>query len=386
MAEAASAVVESTAPIAPTPAVGGGLPGLVAQAYEAACDPAGLQRFVSDATAYFGADSGAYVIWPALTEADPVAIRHNFPDAPLSVLADPGDAPASLLGRIRAAQPGAVIPDHGPPPPGWPAGEILIGVVDNHSPNHCALIFLARRGFSGAACESLQHLLVFLRRATDVNKRFVQLFANYQVALHIMDSVSRGIMVFGQQGQLIYVNAEAKRIIQGDNGINAAEGQLLLGCDIAKSMIDDFLERARAQEDTERGPVTQGIRIEREDGHGAFQLLLFSVPCKASRAALNPDEALAVGIVHDPSNGVLPGSDLLAVFFGLTPAEADLTRALCSGLSVQEIAEELSVSVHTARTHLRNIFAKVGVHSQHALVQRISQSLYDASQSRSPLK
>jgi LuxR family maltose regulon positive regulatory protein len=39
-------------------------------------------------------------------------------------------------------------------------------------------------------------------------------------------------------------------------------------------------------------------------------------------------------------------------------------------LSAPEIARELSLSVHTVRTHVRHLFAKLGVHGRAEAVER----------------
>jgi DNA-binding NarL/FixJ family response regulator len=50
----------------------------------------------------------------------------------------------------------------------------------------------------------------------------------------------------------------------------------------------------------------------------------------------------------------------------LTPRELDVLRLLVDGRSNTEIAEELSISPHTAATHVANIMNKLGVDSRTA--------------------
>jgi DNA-binding NarL/FixJ family response regulator len=51
---------------------------------------------------------------------------------------------------------------------------------------------------------------------------------------------------------------------------------------------------------------------------------------------------------------------------GLTPRELEVLRLVAAGKSNREIAEALVISDHTARRHLQNIFAKLGVSSRAA--------------------
>jgi DNA-binding NarL/FixJ family response regulator len=51
---------------------------------------------------------------------------------------------------------------------------------------------------------------------------------------------------------------------------------------------------------------------------------------------------------------------------GLTARELQVLRLVATGLSNQEIATALVISEHTARRHLQNIFAKLGVSSRAA--------------------
>jgi DNA-binding NarL/FixJ family response regulator len=57
--------------------------------------------------------------------------------------------------------------------------------------------------------------------------------------------------------------------------------------------------------------------------------------------------------------------------YGLTTREQEITRAVARGLSNPEIAEELYLSPHTVRDHLKAVFAKVGVGSRGELVAKL---------------
>jgi LuxR family maltose regulon positive regulatory protein len=55
-----------------------------------------------------------------------------------------------------------------------------------------------------------------------------------------------------------------------------------------------------------------------------------------------------------------------------TPCEIRVLRYLPTNLSAPEIARELSLSVHTVRTHVRHLFAKLGAHGRSEAVDRAS--------------
>lgn len=53
---------------------------------------------------------------------------------------------------------------------------------------------------------------------------------------------------------------------------------------------------------------------------------------------------------------------------GLTERQAEVMRLLADGLSAAELAERLHISPHTARHHIANIYARLGVSSRAAAV------------------
>ncbi len=55
----------------------------------------------------------------------------------------------------------------------------------------------------------------------------------------------------------------------------------------------------------------------------------------------------------------------------LTGREQDVASAACKGLSNKEIARELGISAATVKTHLHQIFAKLGMTRRHLLVHGI---------------
>ena len=54
--------------------------------------------------------------------------------------------------------------------------------------------------------------------------------------------------------------------------------------------------------------------------------------------------------------------------YGLTPREGEVFALLAQGRTVGVIREKLVISLNTARFHTKNIYVKLGVHSQQELI------------------
>jgi LuxR family maltose regulon positive regulatory protein len=65
-----------------------------------------------------------------------------------------------------------------------------------------------------------------------------------------------------------------------------------------------------------------------------------------------------------------PAGSALRLAEPLSQGEIRVLRYLPTNLSAPEIARELSLSVHTVRTHVRHLFAKLGAHSRTDAVAR----------------
>lgn len=77
----------------------------------------------------------------------------------------------------------------------------------------------------------------------------------------------------------------------------------------------------------------------------------------------------AILFVSDPDQTVELPTDLLQRCYGLTAAEARLTMILLEGHSLKEAAELCDVTKNTAKSQLKNVFAKTQVQRQAELIR-----------------
>ena len=82
-------------------------------------------------------------------------------------------------------------------------------------------------------------------------------------------------------------------------------------------------------------------------------------------------DAVVALFVADPSARFFAGSEALSELYQLTHSEAELVRLLASGLSLEEAADKRGVSLNTARSHLKHVFAKTDTSRQGELVRLI---------------
>jgi DNA-binding NarL/FixJ family response regulator len=75
-----------------------------------------------------------------------------------------------------------------------------------------------------------------------------------------------------------------------------------------------------------------------------------------------------------PSTSPSPTSSPPASPHALTTREAEILRCCAAGLTQPAIARRLVLSPHTVRTHVRNLLAKLGLHSVHAAAALVRQA------------
>ena len=67
----------------------------------------------------------------------------------------------------------------------------------------------------------------------------------------------------------------------------------------------------------------------------------------------------------------MSATEVLETIYSLTHSEAELVRLLSQGMSLEEAAEARGVSIHTARSHLKHVFAKTDTRRQGELVRLV---------------
>ncbi len=86
-------------------------------------------------------------------------------------------------------------------------------------------------------------------------------------------------------------------------------------------------------------------------------------------------DTLADGEGVDGSEGLIvrkgafnAATEAIATEFGLSPRELDILRSLARGYDANTTADKLNISWNTVRTHIRNVYNKLDVHSHQELI------------------
>jgi DNA-binding CsgD family transcriptional regulator len=77
--------------------------------------------------------------------------------------------------------------------------------------------------------------------------------------------------------------------------------------------------------------------------------------------------------LFDPERRTQVSIPLIARDLGISAREAEIAALLVAGHDINAIVERLKISIHTARTHVKAVFAKAGARSQSELIQRIAE-------------
>jgi DNA-binding CsgD family transcriptional regulator len=174
-----------------------------------------------------------------------------------------------------------------------------------------------------------------------------------------------GWLTLDAGGRVIEVDPQAERLLQRSGALRTAYGRLSPALPQADRALAEAL-RAFAAE-----PEGRARAIHLSDEPWLDMLL---VPMR-DRAVSGERTPALIAYVHGEDRSSADRRDQLVELFGLSPSEARLAIAISRGRSIAEAAEEIGVTIETARNYSKRIYAKTGVRGQADLVRLILASV-----------
>jgi DNA-binding CsgD family transcriptional regulator len=193
---------------------------------------------------------------------------------------------------------------------------------------------------------------IALSQSRDVETALADAFGRHWAAIYLLDAA----------GRIVWMNQAAEDGVPGSTALSVKGGRLRARTPAAMAILDKAIRDA------------QGIVVRDDAGD-------FDMPDREGRripVSVRPAGPLgaAIGGPAQARVAVLAGghaparltAQRLIALYGLTLAEARLSLDLAEGLTIEECAQRRDTSPHTARTQLKNVFAKTGTRRQAELV------------------
>jgi DNA-binding CsgD family transcriptional regulator len=224
-----------------------------------------------------------------------------------------------------------------------------------------------RGAFDEADRDRIALLVPHVRRIVAMKDRMSRAQMRASGLLEMMDRLPYGVLLLGSDLEILEASALARDLLASRSGVHADGGRLGFS-----RAIDERAFVARLKEDPSRARLGDTVVISRAGLRPPLSLLV--LPLKATQESWLRPTARWIVLLFDPEANRPVAEVALQRALGISPAEAALARRLASGLTVTQAAVQLAISLNTARTQLKSVFAKVGVRSQAQLVRRILNS------------
>ncbi|HEX5959332.1 MAG TPA: helix-turn-helix transcriptional regulator [Hyphomicrobiaceae bacterium] len=181
----------------------------------------------------------------------------------------------------------------------------------------------------------------------------------------ITDALTVACVAIGFERSVRWANAAGWRLLTEGSRIGIdVRGRLKA----RSAELREAIALAQAAADRQDGAGTRVLSVRRQnEGETAARVTLV-VPALAPFERFFAGPVVLLLVEEEPQRVGIPTEASLRQAFALTNAESRLALALANGSSLAAAAEGLQISRHTARAHLKSIFAKTQVHRQAELV------------------
>ena len=212
----------------------------------------------------------------------------------------------------------------------------------------------------------LETLTPHLRRALRIHQKLAHLAGERDAIGEALDRVPVGVLVVDRAGKPLRINRAGSEILDARDGLFLRAD----GFAAARTSETEALRRAIALAGAASGEPPSGgvLSLSRPSGRRALSVIVSPLLSRAGEFGV--DAPAVVVFVTDPDRRV-EAPEVWRRLYGFTPAETSLACRLAGGTDLATAAEELAVTVGTARVQLKSLLAKTDTHRQAELVRML---------------
>jgi DNA-binding CsgD family transcriptional regulator/PAS domain-containing protein len=235
--------------------------------------------------------------------------------------------------------------------------------------SHLSLLRPRRAGpFDREVRPLLLLLLPHLKRALQLHRQIAGLRSDREAAIEVLDRVPAGVILFDRDGRPVLVNRTGREILDSNDGLILQPGGLAAAA-AAESAVLDRLLRDAIEIAAGRSMLSDSggtLAVSRPSSRRPF--LVFVTPLRPGRAKAPDPRPAAALFITDPERKVHANGTLRRLY-RFTPTEAEIADKLIQGESLEQAADELEITLNTARTHLKHLFTKTETNRHRELVR-----------------
>jgi DNA-binding CsgD family transcriptional regulator len=189
---------------------------------------------------------------------------------------------------------------------------------------------------------------------------------NAALASDAIQRLSFGWITLDVSGRVLEADTQGRYILAHSGSLRQSESGLLKGATAkqGREIVDAIKTLAATANARPRAMI-----LSREPW---LDMLLVPASRNASSAKSMP---AVVAYVHSDSSLSTDRCEQLAQLFDLLPSEARLALALGRGMSIAEAAKELNLTLESARTYSKKVYAKMGARGHADLVLFVQRSV-----------
>lgn len=214
--------------------------------------------------------------------------------------------------------------------------------------------------FEKSDLERYAPIVPHLIRAVRLRKELLLLRNQHRIHMDAIYSLPFAIAFLDPTGRIIENSPAAAALLRAEQGIVQKGGRIRA----VFSDDDRRLQRAifsAGIDPTARAACGDTVAVKRQNGR--LPLSINVIPMRSPEIFVTAGSVCMLAI-FDPESSPKPAVVAVQKALQLTEAEALLACILFTGVSLQEAAKRLNVSVNTCKSQLKSIYAKTGCRSQ----------------------
>ena len=211
----------------------------------------------------------------------------------------------------------------------------------------------------------LESLIPHVKYATHRGEYMWQL----AIVLDVFDCMQFAVMVVDKRGRLLFSNRITEELLNSEDTVQIRDGRVWIQGKQNNADFSSMIVRAAGgREEVGVNNLSKAIMLPRRNKKLPLWVIVSPLTRRLRRVVCQEDEVALIYVISPERVSNISETSLRSLF-NLTLAEQKLTRLILEGYRLDEAASHLGISINTARTHMKRIYAKTNTGRQADLVR-----------------